>query len=457
MSIIRLTYSGNIYDAAPAGQQDFPLTTSSGQPIPYLSADHIHVYSSADDGATWNELARPSDWDFATTAGTTVRLTNGITAGTWIRVQRFTPYQDLWTTFQEGSQLTAGQLNVGEEFSMYVDQELFDLSGSSWSTGNQTITEADQREGNWVSDDTHIATTGALSARFDVFTQATQPADPPSGEIRQPGKLWINTTTARVSYWDTTLQAWILIAAGITDAPADGNQYARKNNAWSIVSGGGGGIPEAPQDSRTYGRNNASWVVVSSGGGGIVYKGTIDVTLPAPSNPQNGDFYVNIGVGTVDASWTGMAGDTVSGGERLAYNGTTWEMLPSESNWTRGTNSLYPSVAGDSVLVGGVLPGLPAIALDSGGDGIFTGKLTAGEGYFVGDVGIGTPTPQAALDINAPGSTVPFIASINGSEKARIDLAGNFGVGTATPQKTLDVNGTVRATVFDIESLPALP
>ena len=38
-----------------------------------------------------------------------------------------------------------------------------------------------------------------------------------------------------------------------------------------------------------------------------------------------------------------------------------------------------------------------------------------------GRVGIGTTDPQAALDINAAASTSPFIASVNGNEKLRID------------------------------------
>jgi hypothetical protein len=49
-----------------------------------------------------------------------------------------------------------------------------------------------------------------------------------------------------------------------------------------------------------------------------------------------------------------------------------------------------------------------------------------------GRVGILTTSPQSALDINAAASTSPFIASINGSEKARIDSAGRLLVGTSS-------------------------
>ena len=60
---------------------------------------------------------------------------------------------------------------------------------------------------------------------------------------------------------------------------------------------------------------------------GIVYKGTADLTQTAPS-AVNGDFYVNTVAGTVNASWTGLGGQTVVGGERVLYNGSSWDMLP---------------------------------------------------------------------------------------------------------------------------------
>jgi hypothetical protein len=44
-----------------------------------------------------------------------------------------------------------------------------------------------------------------------------------------------NTGTARTNLGLGSL-------ATVNDAPADGSQYARKNNAWEVVSGGGGGF-----------------------------------------------------------------------------------------------------------------------------------------------------------------------------------------------------------------------
>ena len=46
-----------------------------------------------------------------------------------------------------------------------------------------------------------------------------------------------------------------------SDAPSDGNQYARQDAGWEVVVGGGGGIPEAPNDSNSYVRAGLGWVV----------------------------------------------------------------------------------------------------------------------------------------------------------------------------------------------------
>ena len=64
------------------------------------------------------------------------------------------------------------------------------------------------------------------------------------------------------------------------------------------------------------------------GSGGVVYKGLVDVTQPAPANPQEGDLWANTTEGVADASWIGIAGETVGVGDEPIYNGTEWQVFP---------------------------------------------------------------------------------------------------------------------------------
>jgi hypothetical protein len=101
------------------------------------------------------------------------------------------------------------------------------------------------------------------------------------------------------------------------DAPSDGNQYARWNGQWTIVSGGGGGsgdhqvlvnrdlpdqhpigaitdlqdtldlkLEDAPSDDLTYGRHNGTWQAISSGGDGGDHALLINRDL-ADQHPQS--------------------------------------------------------------------------------------------------------------------------------------------------------------------------
>ena len=220
MAAQSFTYSGNVYTGASPGAIDFALTSTTGSPIPYLQPSHIHVYKSADKGVTWTELSRPAEWDF-TSGGTVARLAGGITVDEWVMVQRHTPYASKFTTFQDSSLLTAEQLNEGEDFSMFVDQEISDLLAQGvFSKPGQIITGPDQKAGKWVSDDAHVATAAALSERFDVIVSDTKPPDPPITDIRQPGKIWIDDGTFQIHYWEPAAKAWVNLASTGPQGPS---------------------------------------------------------------------------------------------------------------------------------------------------------------------------------------------------------------------------------------------
>lgn len=83
------------------------------------------------------------------------------------------------------------------------------------------ITEAQQRAGQWLSDDVHFAYTGALEARYDVvFIRDTDKApNENTGEVIQPGKLMVTS--------DNNLYIW------------SGDQWFQP-----IAGSSGGGVPD---------------------------------------------------------------------------------------------------------------------------------------------------------------------------------------------------------------------
>ncbi len=287
-------YSGVCYTAA-SGQTIFALTSTDGNPIGYLSPDHIHVRTSVDSGATWVPLPANTAWTFADPA-TSIVLVTPATAGEWVDIQRKTPIDKDWVDFQAGSLLTAGQLNDAETFSLYCDQEIAD------DVGNITPPEI----GLATTDDLPEGQTNLY------FTPERVVETIPTTDALPEGQANLYYTDARVAEYiaDNPTNVGvtkIIPGANVTISPTSGV------GAVTINSSGGGG------------------------GGGIVYKGTIDATGPAPVNPQAGDFWINSTAGVADDSWTGIGGEAISVGERLIY-GTEWEILPTPPSGVESVN-----------------------------------------------------------------------------------------------------------------------
>jgi hypothetical protein len=253
-------YSGVCYTAA-SGQTIFALTSTDGNPIGYLSPNHIYVRTSANSGATWVPLPVDTAWNFADPA-TSIVLVTPATAGLWVDIQRKTPIDKDWVDFQAGSLLTAGQLNDAETFSLYCDQELADGVAS-------------------LTPETAIATTDDLpEGQVNLYYTDERVAE---YIAENPSELGVTK---------------ILPGTNITLTPSTGEGVV------TINSTGGGGS------------------------GGIIYKGLVDVTQPAPPNPQEGDLWANTTEGLADASWIGIAGEEIGIGDEPVYNGTQWQVFP---------------------------------------------------------------------------------------------------------------------------------
>ena len=132
------------------------------------------------------------------------------------------------------------------------------------------------------------------------------------------------TMTGNITFSDSTTQS----TAGIADAPSDGDEYVRKDGAWSVVTGDGTGLADAPSDGDEYVRKDGAWAVATGGGGGGSY-------LPLAGGDMTGAIVFdttglqNINKGTFDNSTGGYNGIslTCAVGYELNWQGgrlTNW-------------------------------------------------------------------------------------------------------------------------------------
>ncbi|MAB74948.1 MAG: hypothetical protein CMO47_00595 [Verrucomicrobiales bacterium] len=242
------TYTGNVYEPS-AGTKEFELTSSGGKEIEYLEKTHISVAKSTDSGDNWTTLSRPSQWDFSSDGKKAVLVT-GTDAGDWIRVKRNTPFDDRYTTFQASSNLTSNQLNDGEDFSLYVDQEIADeivsLDGTilgpavkeiigelpvEVDSSNQqkpvisvdviTKTEAEKDPTNPSWDTEKKLASPAAIDRIYKQIVGSGSSFPGTGNKAKLGQLRIDNTGSIpiLFYWDTTAETWVELKIKGQDGP----------------------------------------------------------------------------------------------------------------------------------------------------------------------------------------------------------------------------------------------
>ena len=182
-------------------------------------------------------------------------------------------------------------------------------------------------------------------------------------------------------------------------------------------------------------------------------------SAPTYQPPENGDMYLNEKEGVAVAGWANLTGLGVLPNDRVVFDGTDWALITS----------------------GGGIPNLQVVT-DAGDTTTHTittaGYITAGnvqatDGYFSGDVGIGTTSPDYTLHVEnssggqalvkSSGNTTSrlffantgssannrvsvgatnedFRVDAGGTERFRVKSNGNVGIGTSSPTSVLQVS-----------------
>lgn len=167
-----------------------------------------------------------------------------------IKIWRQTDLTSLVASFYPGSAIRAQDLNSNFEQLQHAIQDgrcsipdgVLTLLQDYWNKNVDTITSTV----DWVVSDDKIATTAAIEEKIATVSFPEAPQD--NKEYARKNAAWSEVT-------------------GFPEAPTDGKQYGRQDSDWTVIDTTAS-VPEAPENGTIYGRKNASWVEVPTGGGG---------------------------------------------------------------------------------------------------------------------------------------------------------------------------------------------
>ena len=199
-------------------------------PFTYLSKNDIRVSFWDDQTKYYTDIAA-AKWSFAN--ATTVEFVDAPPVPSAadvfnVRIYRLTDLSRMERQFYPGSAIRAEDLNEDfDQLRLAIEEGRCQIPGALlqlltdeyWNKTTDTIDTEEFKKGQWVNDDKHIATIGAISERLDPYVQETKPADPPITDIRQPGKIWFDNGELQFSYWEPSANAWVNLALAGPSGP----------------------------------------------------------------------------------------------------------------------------------------------------------------------------------------------------------------------------------------------
>lgn len=181
--------------------------------------------------------------------------------------------------------------------------------------------------------------------------------------------------------------------------------------------------------------------------GALSYKGTKDFTGAQPAAKAVGDLYVNTKAGTVDASWTGIAGINSVVGEMALWDGTKWDIVGlSAASGLNDISGVAPVVVTKTNPAAPVVSVANVVASTGGGTGGTAGLMTAAMAEKLNGIAAGaqtgtvtTVTASAPLHVATP-TTTPALTIDNASITAHgvVQLADAAAVTAGTAGRVVD-------------------
>jgi len=275
-----------------------------------------------------------------------------------------------------------------------------------------------------------------------IIKNSSVPDKEPDAGALEVGELAINLADKKLYSKDTGDTVFEIGAAGAVPGGETDDRPSSPN--------AGDLFYDTDLDALLY-WNGSSWEVV--GAVTSVNGQTGDVTIDIPSQTSDltndGDgtspFITTAGVNDILDGTTGgdvflKAGDNVSELSNDAGYLTSATLPPGAGLWTEGTNQIYPAAAGNSVLIGGVLPSAPNITLNAAGSAEFAGDVVVNNEYNVGSGVHSFNNGSIFIRRDGAGSSTRMLSLLNGGTASGNQVANIYGDGSATFAGTVDVN-----------------
>jgi hypothetical protein len=363
-------------------------------PFPYVSWGDISVFLYDEPNEIWVN----QEGFFLEANATTIEFLTAppspLTLGTEnVLIARTTFLTQMFATFYPGSSIRANDLNENFEQLMFAIQEgRCDLEtfknnlGDDFVSKEKLFDREDQEAGKWSNDGDqgYIATSGAISARSDVYVDDRLP---PVVSVQQSGKGWQNTDDCWSSYWNPGANAWV-----------------------AYVNTGPRGVPGQDGTDGTDGLVGPPGPTGAQGpiGSGLTVTGYIDVPGP-PSfdGTQEGDF-------VIDSDGNGWFWETDSDPASWVSTGSVQgpqgEPGPTGTPGTDGTNGDAATIAVDNTITGP--PGSDATVINTGTSSAaeLTFTIPRGERGATGDGAVDTVVGVAPILVNSTDDRNPVVS-----------------------------------------------